>query len=463
MELRPHLLQLSPIEVPLYGTSTLHSRLTVPGYDGLLAVTVMGGIWRVYGVDDEVCFVGVNEKPPPDALEPLAGELAAWRVDEWFDQQLGGCGLEARGILGEISDALGGPWNVGPAEAQDAAKARLREALREGRMRAFRMPKPLPKGDAAGDEPVPKSIQLKDTSHWIAIRLIDDVTGKPAQNVELVIKHADGEKVGVTNHFGIAKVRGLPAGQCTVAGECDHWRIEQTVCVGPANKPSYQSEHKCTDACSSLELTSEYVQGRRYRVLEIEEYQVVDGDTLDSIADGAGMTSEQLAMFNWGTREPEEIQLRMRDTVGCLYKDDETGLYVFDDDDDPGIVYLPKDWESQAYPVDQEHEIRVSLVPLVRPDLKYHYPLDVDNPSAQDDTIILVSADGTYRHVIEAKSLTEVEPDWVELIFPAPDRHKQYHLIQNPGDDGNPFFVWDDMPYRELYRDEPAYDEGFLD
>jgi hypothetical protein len=41
------------------------------------------------------------------------------------------------------------------------------------------------------------------------------------------------------------------------------------------------------------------------------------GDTLDAIAQGYGITRDELALFNWGTTNADEIDQRLRREVGC--------------------------------------------------------------------------------------------------------------------------------------------------
>lgn len=47
------------------------------------------------------------------------------------------------------------------------------------------------------------------------------------------------------------------------------------------------------------------------RLVAVEEHRMRDGETLESVAKAAGMTREDLAFFNWGTRDAKEIHTHL--------------------------------------------------------------------------------------------------------------------------------------------------------
>ena len=55
-------------------------------------------------------------------------------------------------------------------------------------------------------------------------------------------------------------------------------------------------------------------------IVTVERHKVRSGESLDSIAKSAGLTWQDLATFNWGTADPDEINLRLRDDIGCTKK-----------------------------------------------------------------------------------------------------------------------------------------------
>jgi hypothetical protein len=94
------------------------------------------------------------------------------------------------------------------------------------------------------------------------------------------------------------------------------------------------------------------------RIAEIEEHKVKTGESIKSLAIANGMIWQELAMFNWGTAVPDEINKHMREDVGCTQMVDRS-TYRFDDTDNPGIVLIPKKWSQSGLATDQVHTIRV--------------------------------------------------------------------------------------------------------
>jgi LysM domain-containing protein len=74
-------------------------------------------------------------------------------------------------------------------------------------------------------------------------------------------------------------------------------------------------------------------------------YKVRNGDSLKSIAEALDCTWQELAILNWGTDDPQRINWYLRTTFVC--KNNEGGNYVFSNDDDPGILLLPRPYDRQ--------------------------------------------------------------------------------------------------------------------
>jgi len=73
---------------------------------------------------------------------------------------------------------------------------------------------------------------------------------------------------------------------------------------------------------------------------ELFPYKVQDGDSLKSIAESIGCTWQELAMLNWGTDEPKEINWYLGNYFVCTKKIGAN--YVFTSQDTPGILLLPR-------------------------------------------------------------------------------------------------------------------------
>jgi hypothetical protein len=87
------------------------------------------------------------------------------------------------------------------------------------------------------------------------------------------------------------------------------------------------------------------------------------------------------------------------------------------------------------------------------PDIRFLYEIDIHARGAKDDTLTLETQDGSWRHQIAVKGLSEKEPGWVELVFPNPPAGARFDMIQDPGDGHPPFYVFQGASYRELQRE----------
>ena len=96
-------------------------------------------------------------------------------------------------------------------------------------------------------------------------------------------------------------------------------------------------------------------------IAEITEHKVKTGESIKSLATANVMTWQELAIFNWGTSDPDEINKHLREDVGCTKMIDRHN-YRLDDSDNPGIMYIPRKWSQSGLATDQVHTIRVRLI-----------------------------------------------------------------------------------------------------
>ena len=111
-------------------------------------------------------------------------------------------------------------------------------------------------------------------------------------------------------------------------------------------------------------------------ILKVERHRVRAGESLDSIARSAELTWQDLAAFNWGTTDPDEINRHLRDDVGCTRKTDDGANYVFCDFDYPGIVLVPQRWSEDGLRTDRVHKVKVQPLMLV---VDYEFRNDGEN------------------------------------------------------------------------------------
>jgi hypothetical protein len=96
-------------------------------------------------------------------------------------------------------------------------------------------------------------------------------------------------------------------------------------------------------------------------VVEVDRHKVATGETPDSIAADAGVSWDAITQFNFGTTDPDEVQDFLRDRVGCTEMSPDGQSYVFDDDDEPGILLIPRPWTG-SFATDDVHKVRMAPV-----------------------------------------------------------------------------------------------------
>ena len=92
------------------------------------------------------------------------------------------------------------------------------------------------------------------------------------------------------------------------------------------------------------------------------------------------------------------------------------------------------------------------LSPLshIIPILHVRLAIDPNEASSKDDKFKLSSDDGTYEKTLTVKD-DKVEGDnFVDLVFENLKISKKYTLEVNPGAEGTPYKLFEDIPYTEL-------------
>lgn len=165
--------------------------------------------WTVRGyVDDAVLALDAGPRAHGDPIPP---HVACDRVDEWFPGYV--TDAFERATLDAIGEALGGLSCAVPL--RDA----VREALREGRLVAVRVPR-RPVATSAPvrrDESAPATERMSDAPEaWVAIELVDN-RGRPVAYERYRIKLPDGTtREGTLDRDGLARIDGIDAGLCEV-------------------------------------------------------------------------------------------------------------------------------------------------------------------------------------------------------------------------------------------------------
>ena len=103
-------------------------------------------------------------------------------------------------------------------------------------------------------------------------------------------------------------------------------------------------------------------------LLKVKEHHVKRGDTLESIAAEYGMTWKELAKFNWGTDDPEDVNKFLYGTVGCRSRTKDGKNFIFTDDDHKtgdGFVYVPVKADDKSYSTNSPTHV-IDLKPFKR-------------------------------------------------------------------------------------------------
>ena len=93
-------------------------------------------------------------------------------------------------------------------------------------------------------------------------------------------------------------------------------------------------------------------------------YQPKDGDTLKSIAAaetaaGNPITWQEIAQYNWGTQDEDEVQTFMRDELGTKARGSDHDYQFSADDSGEGELRIPKRFKQQNIPIKSQHKIRL--------------------------------------------------------------------------------------------------------
>lgn len=95
-----------------------------------------------------------------------------------------------------------------------------------------------------------------------------------------------------------------------------------------------------------------------------KRYQHQDGDTLKSIAEretsaGNAITWQDIAKFNWGTDDIDEINEYMRDELGCRLRDADNNFIISADDEPQGELLIPILFKKTNLALDKLYVLRV--------------------------------------------------------------------------------------------------------
>lgn len=167
----------------------------------------------------------------------------------------------------------------------------------------------------------------------IGIQVVDDATGDPLANVELVVTLPDGATQTVkTGSSGLAKLASIKAGGFSLSSPWEnrtHKQIAQFVCDG--DEPSPNAEPSADPS---------WIAGIQC-IADVVEYSAQPGDGLNTIAMEYGLDEEAVALFNWETEDLAMANDRLED-AGAGFRDDD-GSAIFTEGDEASVL-IPGPW-----------------------------------------------------------------------------------------------------------------------
>jgi hypothetical protein len=237
------------------------------------------------------------------------------------------------------AEALGRASICGMSDEAVLSALALRLATGELKVRSVDVPLATVPAGAVLDAPPPPSPaapQPAEQSTWFEVQVLFADTGAPVPKLRLKIKLPKGDTADhTTDDAGLIRIDGIKkAGECTVSSDVKGAKRAEAVLLAgaPPSAPLPGGDKPSGNAT--------------YKLVQVEAHKAKTGDTLDALARSVNTTWKELAVFNWGTDKPKEVNKHLRWDVGCTKKSGQS--YVFDDSDVPGIIMLPKPVELKA-------------------------------------------------------------------------------------------------------------------
>ncbi len=252
---------------------------------------------------------------------------------------------------------------------------------------------------------------------WIRIKVVHHRTGTPFAGVRLTLEPEGGQGHAYrTRADGAVELLQIEPGRYHVRCDLDGATLQRTLGFVAMGREAAAGDDAAAEDARSGSLSLPRMAEAEW-LARVRPYRVRRGDTLERIAGQAGLTWQELAQFNWGTRRAGEVNACLRDTVGCTARSADGYRYEFGDDDVPGVLHIPEAWEVRDLQTDREHVVRVSLAAGVLLSLENQDDLRI--PEAAYEVRL---ADGETRTGRLGRSglarLDDPAPGPVEVCYP---------------------------------------------
>jgi len=175
--------------------------------------------------------------------------------------------------------------------------------------------------EAKVEETQPKRKPRRVKKTWVELKVVWECTGEPVPGVRLVFTAPNGDQEYQTTNFsGLIRVDNIDPGECDVACKLDSPLWTNTLAFSGLGEPSTKDTEQTASDARPVSPKRSGVQ----HIAHIETHKVKTGENLEKLAEGADLSWQELAKFNWGTDKPKDINEHLRDEVGCTHKTEES-------------------------------------------------------------------------------------------------------------------------------------------
>ncbi|SEA13881.1 hypothetical protein [Rubrimonas cliftonensis] len=224
-------------------------------------------------------------------------------------------------------------------------------------------------GALEGDDPTPAEEPVQPCPlSWIKFQFLAKEGDLPLAGVEAVVMDPNGaERRATSDAQGVIEIRPAAPGAWAIYTPIEGRTISDTfhltssaeagAPVTASQTPEPEPRPGQTPAEDPNQTRAEAMPWAPRAFAEITKHKVQDGDDLVGLAEQVGLTWDELAFFNFGVKEPEQINRQLRDLVGCTNAD-ANGNYWFTGEDDPGMMFLPWPFGADGLATETVHIFR---------------------------------------------------------------------------------------------------------
>jgi hypothetical protein len=149
-----------------------------------------------------------------------------------------------------------------------------------------------------------------------------------------------------------------------------------------------------------------------------------------------GLTALDLAFFNFGTKDPVQVNDHLKRVVGCTRTGPDGKSYVFGDADSPGVILLPRPWRLNALASERMHVLRIKPTASTRLVFRVSLDIDPEDERAEDDVYSLLTEDGSEHQRRTAKDDVTPGDRQITLEFTNIEKGRRYCLLVDEGKEG---------------------------